>query len=300
MDGRCFVCSTKFGLFTRELCCPKCKHSVCSKCLVSDVCSDCKAASQNPNPTPLGLPKFLQKEEVGGGLSKPPLNRTVTDDELETRLKALRGGQKRSLTKRPSEYEIQSKLNKMMGRPPPPREPVIQLYVDVDDLVEQVNEECRLDSGGTGGGSGGGGGQLDDLEARAKALKEGSSHLIGGGGGARGSSNTAGIRDISDLTETEQVEYLLRKTAEEAALDMRAGADLTIKETEEERKMNEEDELPWCCVCNRDAEVRCEECDNDLYCKRCFREGHDEFDLKDHKPAIFKRTSCHKKYNLEL
>lgn len=31
-----------------------------------------------------------------------------------------------------------------------------------------------------------------------------------------------------------------------------------------------------------------------------FREGHDEFDLEDHKPAIFKKTAKHKKYNMEF
>ena len=47
------------------------------------------------------------------------------------------------------------------------------------------------------------------------------------------------------------------------------------------------DELPWCCICNNDASVRCFGCDGDLYCKRCFAEGHDNFDLRDHPTTKF-------------
>ena len=52
---------------------------------------------------------------------------------------------------------------------------------------------------------------------------------------------------------------------------------------------NEEKELPWCSICNADAIVRCVEgCDGDLYCSRCFKECHDEIDLKEHKTIVFK------------
>ncbi len=47
------------------------------------------------------------------------------------------------------------------------------------------------------------------------------------------------------------------------------------------------DELPWCCICNDDATIRCYDCDNDLYCQRCFSEGHQQFGLYDHQYAPF-------------
>lgn len=51
------------------------------------------------------------------------------------------------------------------------------------------------------------------------------------------------------------------------------------------------DDLPWCCICNSDAHIRCFDCDNDLYCTQCFSEGHEQFGLFDHKYAPFDPSS---------
>merc|ERR1711915_37361 len=41
----------------------------------------------------------------------------------------------------------------------------------------------------------------------------------------------------------------------------------------------EPNELPWCVICKG--------CDGDLYCKACFKEGHDREDLLEHTTTSF-------------
>ena len=58
----------------------------------------------------------------------------------------------------------------------------------------------------------------------------------------------------------------------------------------------EADKFPWCCICNNDAVLRCQECDGDLYCQRCFSKGHEQFGLFDHHYTIYEPPAKRDKY----
>ncbi|NWS44701.1 ANCHR regulator, partial [Probosciger aterrimus] len=108
-----------------------------------------------------------------------------------------------------------------------------------------------------------------------------------------------------EVAEEEAIRRVLKQLTEEAALDEASGFNIPPNQTTQAGPLqqnlhkkakqktptttalaraddSDEDELPWCCICNEDATLRCHGCDGDLYCQRCFREGHDEFDLKNH------------------
>ncbi|NXG85117.1 ANCHR regulator, partial [Stercorarius parasiticus] len=102
-----------------------------------------------------------------------------------------------------------------------------------------------------------------------------------------------------EVAEEEAILRVLKQLTEEAALDEASGFNIPPDQTPQPGPSqqnlqtptttalvraddSDEDELPWCCICNEDATLRCHGCDGDLYCQHCFREGHDEFDLKDH------------------
>lgn len=107
----------------------------------------------------------------------------------------------------------------------------------------------------------------------------------------------------SDDSEDEEtaIQRILQQFTEEAALDEASGFNIPVEPALQPqtkscraepkapvpRSKTKAQELPWCCICNEDATLRCTGCDGDLYCARCFQEGHDAFDLEEHQTSTY-------------
>ncbi|NWJ09114.1 ANCHR regulator, partial [Crypturellus undulatus] len=96
-----------------------------------------------------------------------------------------------------------------------------------------------------------------------------------------------------EVDEEEVIQRVLKQLTEEAALDEASGFNIPPDEKTQPGSLrqnlpkkakqktsvtvalpssddSDEKELPWCCICNEDAALRCHGCDGDLYCQRCF------------------------------
>lgn len=111
--------------------------------------------------------------------------------------------------------------------------------------------------------------------------------------------------DMSDSDEDDEkaTKRIIKQMIEESRLDEETEQQgMNVRHTEAPSKFGkskntgvdasdmgeESDELPWCCICNNDAALRCRGCDGDLYCKRCYKEGHDREDFEDHQAIPYK------------
>ena len=63
---------------------------------------------------------------------------------------------------------------------------------------------------------------------------------------------------------------------------------LELEDELEDRNADKKDELPWCELCNEDAQLRCIDCDRDLYCRRCWKETHKDSEMKRHRIENYK------------
>uniref|UniRef100_A0A182N438 FYVE-type domain-containing protein n=1 Tax=Anopheles dirus TaxID=7168 RepID=A0A182N438_9DIPT len=318
----CTLCTKTFGFFNKEHGCPVCKFSFCSGCLkyklVRDgkklnVCLRCSklataadppkakspptsaptpATSSKPNETaPPLLNDPVPDEPTGDDLIRSKLNAlkaTDSDDQHETdpdapaatgdnadierRLAALKG----------VEYKNYADASKRFMAPDNRTE-----EQKVQDLLGQFVEETKLidvmDSKRVE--------QDEEIAKRLNALKETPTDGAGPAGSGPASRKPTLPDSDSDegLTDEELARKLARRYAEEGKLEAKLHPN---GELEEELatpvKADEEDPLPWCTICNEDAVLRCRGCDNDLYCRACYKEFHYDEDPEEHRTVPFK------------
>ncbi|XP_063106347.1 abscission/NoCut checkpoint regulator isoform X7 [Cavia porcellus] len=290
MESRCYGCAVKFTLFKKEFGCKNCGRAFCSGCLSfsavvprtgntqQKVCKQCHEiltrgsspanaskwsppqnykkrvatleAKQKPSPQSQGLSQQDQviAERLARLRQENKPKSVPSQAEIEARLAALKDEPRGPIT---SIQEMETRLAALKGRVPPSQTP--RPADQTPDRRTQAQQTQDL---------------LMQLAAEV-AIDE---------SWEQGDPVTLQDYRLPDSDEDEDEETAIRRVMQQS---------LKVQPVAP-RPETEEEELPWCCICNEDATLRCAGCDGDLYCARCFREGHDAFELKEHQTSAYR------------
>ncbi|CAD0203957.1 unnamed protein product [Chrysodeixis includens] len=287
----CNSCAKPFSLLRKEKGCPGCGFSYCSKCLDFQVflpklnaevkvCTKCKNLSQKPDETKkVEAPDAyyrrigaLEKKQVGtstGNLDlidqeitarlqklkegRDPTPIGVSDETVRNRLQKIKGNMPTS-----SDAEIQARLAKLRGIPiqissskpylPPPDTRTEE--EQTNDLMKQYLEQTSIDTRYNDEFNG----VISDIEGRMQRLKG-------------GTSTPPNSKDQNVESEDEEgaVNKIVEKIKSEASLEQDELCPAKVAE------------LPFCEICNDDAQMRCLGC-RYLFCRTCFEEHRDDDD----------------------
>lgn len=150
---------------------------------------------------------------------------------------------------------------------------------DVSTIINKMGRELESDAGKA----------LEELEgdkdlsvqlARIQALRKEKLEAS-----ANKTDQDASEDDTGD--EDERAAALARQLLKEQELEERLG--LAPEVPNENESAEGLEELPWCVICNDDAKIRCGGCGDDLYCRGCFKEFHQDEDPNEHQYKPYKQ-----------
>ena len=321
----CPICGVPFSLIRREHKCCKCLNAVCKSCGQkkhdgSFLCVICVSKLEKTKTDEAKLhedevPKWLrEKRSAGEGTSKsmqsvrtgdkPKEMNEIDPDLLPKWLRERRESASekpkpaaRSLkdkTKRkekptdpnslsPEVAEIQRRLDALRDKSPcSGTECKPDLVFDVEkrseeeeilDLLNKTSAKAGLEQEESSASN------VDEIEERLAKLrgmkKEDLSH----------SKNLDRIEAEQAAKDSdEEAKDLVERYTAEAKL-----SDELTKSDEDESEGDDDDE-DFCGICSNPPVIRCDECD-DIYCKRCFKEAHVEWDCEDHLAKPYKKKT---------
>lgn len=222
---------------------------------------------ENPAKRPITVFRQSSKySDLKSGLSKE-------DQEIIERLEKLKEDSSRQAP--PSEQEIKRRLAVLQGRDESacsktsnfPKVSKKSEQEEIEDLLKQCKDESAVDCS-----------YESDLKLSIEGLEKRFQNLKGDSQSLSGSSKGLLDEDVDDVTSK-----IIKKALEESQLEKKFEETLS----KEEDCCEEENQLPWCIICNENATIKCLDCDKSLYCDFCFKEGHDYFEMKTHKTEPF-------------